>query len=173
MEFKKRLEKVKLMIFDVDGILTDNTVFMGPDDVEYKQFYIADGLAFYMAKSVGLKIALISGRYSPATVSRAKELKVDELFQDQHNKDDIIKGLLAKYELNSDEISYMGDDLVDLKAMNVSGFRITVPSAPQLIKDKADYITTNEGGKGAVREFIDMVLESKDVDIKAMWEAKF
>lgn len=169
---KDRLEKLKLLIFDVDGILTDNTVFMGDEGMEFKQFCIADGLAFYLAKSVGIKLALISGRYSPATVSRAKELRVDELYQDRIDKSEIIKDLMDKYNLGVDEVSFMGDDLVDLQAMEAVGFAVAVPHSPRFIKKRADYVTEAPAGKGAVREFIDMVLEAKKIDIEELWEKK-
>ena len=170
MTIDDKLKKLKLLIFDVDGILTDNTVIMGGNGAEYKQFHIADGLAFYMAKMAGLKIALVSGRYSAATDSRAKELEVDELYQGYTNKADIITELMDKYQLSMDEISFMGDDLVDLQAMKAVGVRVTVGHSPQQIRDRADYITSKEGGKGAVREFIDMVLAAKQIDVEAMWE---
>ena len=172
MSIDDRLKKIKILIFDVDGVLTDNSVFIGDNGSEYKRFFIADGLAFYMARMAGLKIALLSGRYSPATDSRARELEVDELFQGNIDKAKVINDLMGKYRLNTDEICFMGDDLVDLGAMKVAGVRVSVPSGASQIKAEADYITRHEGGRGAVRELIDMVLTARGFDVKAFWEGR-
>jgi len=170
MTLEDKFEKLKLLVFDVDGILTDNTVLMGGDGAEYKEFFIADGLAFYMAKMAGLKLALVSGRYSPATDSRAKELGVDEVFQHSVDKAEIVARLIAKHNLTKEEVCFMGDDLVDLKVMKSVGAKITVPDAAPQIKKVADYVTKKNGGQGAVRELIDMILEAKGIDLESLWD---
>lgn len=169
MTFEDRLKRLKLLVFDVDGVLTDNSVFMGENRNEYKRFNIADGLGFYMARRVGLELALVSGRYSAATDSRAQELGVIEVHQDIIDKAAAITMLRRKYGLEIDEISYMGDDFIDLKAMDVVGVRITVPHSPRLLQERVDYVTRRKAGDGAAREFIDMVLEARGVDMEEMW----
>ncbi len=171
MDFQKRLKKLKLLIFDVDGILTDNTVLMGENGREYKRFNLADGMGFYLARLAGIKIALISGRYSPATDSRAKELGLGDVYQGYLNKVKAIEELTAKYDLSPEEICYMGDDIIDLQAMETSGFCATVPHGAEEIRSIADYITEKEGGNGAARELINLILKAKGIKATELWGA--
>lgn len=167
---KEKLKNLKLLVFDVDGVLTDNTVFVGGNETEFKRFHIADGLAFYMAQKVGLKLALVSGRYSPATDSRAKEFNIDEVHQSTTPKPEVVAKLIAKYELKPEEVSFMGDDLVDIQVMKSVGVSVSVPDGAPQTREIADYVTARAGGHGAVREFVDMVLEAKGVDPRSLWE---
>ena len=162
-KLKSRLRKIKLFIFDVDGVLTDNTIFIGPDGFEIKRFSIADGLGMYIAKKHGINIAFLSGRPSPATSARAKELNITDVFQNPYDKLEYYNKLKLKYQLEDENIAFMGNDLVDLGVMKQSGFAFTVPDSPDSVLQAADYITKREGGFGAVRETIDLVLDAKEI----------
>lgn len=161
---RNKLRKVKLLIFDVDGVLTDNTVWMGQGKNEYKRFNIADGMAVYIARRAGIPSAFVSGRKSPATVSRAKELGITDLHQAKGPKKAPFEKLLKKYGLSADETAFMGDDVIDVAVMKLAGVSATVPHAPSYVKRFADVVTKREAGMGAAREFVDMILEAKGFD---------
>jgi len=158
------MKKIKLLIFDVDGVLTDNTVWMGRDGNEYKRFCIADGMAVYIARRAGIPTAFLSGRKSPATTSRAKELGITDLFQKKGPKSKPFERLLKKYNLSPDEAAFMGDDVIDVAVMKMAGISATVPHAPSYVKRFADIVTRKQAGMGAAREFVDLILKAKGLD---------
>ena len=155
---KSQLEKLKMLIFDVDGVMTDGKLIMGPDGHEQIEFFVLDGAGIHLAKYAGYKIALITGRNSKIIVERAKYLEIEDVYINQFYKIDAYNELRAKYKLKDEEISYMGDDVLDIPVMEVVGYSITVPHAVPEVKEAADYITSKPGGNGAVREFIDKLL---------------
>ena len=160
----RKLKKVKLLVFDVDGVLTDNTVWMGSGKNEFKRFNIADGMAVYIARRAGIPTAFLSGRKSPATTARARELKITDLYQNAGPKRAPFEKLLKKYQLTSAEVAYMGDDIIDVAIMKMAGVSATVPHAPSYVKRFADVVTKKEAGMGAAREFVDMVIKAKGLD---------
>lgn len=160
----EKLRKIQLVIFDVDGVLTDNTVLMGNDRTEFKRFNIADGLGTYMAIKHGLHIAFLSGRKSEATLARAKELGVSDVIQTHVNKLDSYAILKLKYNLADENVAYMGNDLVDVGVMKQCGFAAAVPDSPMTVLKNAAYVTKKPGGFGAARELLDMILEAKGID---------
>lgn len=162
-DLKTKLNRIKLVILDVDGVLTDDTVLIGPDGVEFKRFCIADGLGIVMVKRHGIKVAWLSGRPSPATEIRARELGIEDIFQKPVNKSEFYVHLKDKYNLNDDSIAYMGNDLVDLNVMKQCGLAVTVPDSPKSLQACADYITSKRGGLGAVRELMDMLLNARGI----------
>jgi len=162
---KTKLAKIELLVFDVDGVLTDNTVFIGGGKTEYKRFSIADGMAVYMARRAGISTAFISGRKSSATTARAKELGIKDLYQSPGQKKIPFEKLLSKYNLTNEQVSYMGDDVIDVSVMKLAGVSATVPHAPAYVKRYADIVTVHEAGLGAAREFVDMVLKAKGFDL--------
>jgi 3-deoxy-D-manno-octulosonate 8-phosphate phosphatase (KDO 8-P phosphatase) len=159
-----KLRKIKLVIFDVDGVLTDNTIFMGADGFEMKRFNIADGLGTYMAIKHGIKIAFLSGRPSAATERRAKELGVEDAIQTHANKLDSYELLKLKYDYKDENIAFMGNDLIDVGVMKKCGLAVAVPDSPQSVIANADFVTTKQGGFGASREFLDMILDARGID---------
>lgn len=161
---KAKLKNIELLIFDVDGVMTDNTVFIGSGKTEYKRFCIADGMAVYIARRAGIPTALISGRKSVATTARAKELGIEDLYQNPGPKNIPFNKLLQKYELSPDKTAFMGDDVIDVVLMKKAGVSVTVPHAPDYVKKFADIVTKKQAGHGAVREFVDMVLKAKGLD---------
>jgi len=158
-----KLKPIKLVILDVDGVLTDDTVFIGPEGMEFKRFCIADGLGIHIAKRYGIDVAFLSGRPSPATEIRARELGIDDVFQKPVDKLDYYNRLKTKYDLKDENIAYMGNDLVDVGVMKKCGLAASVPESPATVRKTADYVTAKKGGFGAVREILDMILEAQGV----------
>jgi len=156
---KANLENIKLLILDVDGVLTDGTVAINNDGSDTKFFNSIDGHGIRLWRRVGLKVAFLSGRTSEATACRAKELGVDYIFQDCHNKLAVIERLVGQLGLSVQELACIGDDLPDLPLISYVGFGVAVANAVDEVKQHADYVTTRRGGSGAVREVIEYILK--------------
>lgn len=159
-EVIERGNKVKLVIADVDGVLTDGSVYKAKDpetlaDIEFKQFSIVDGAGIALARLLDLRVAIISGRPSSATDARAKELKIEDVYNGSLNKMTPYEDLKSKYSLNDEDIAFIGDDIIDLNLMENVGAPIAVANAYHLVKDIAIYTTRLPGGQGAFREAID------------------
>ncbi len=155
------LQSIKAIVMDVDGVLTDGTIFLDQKGEEIKAFYSADGLAITSAKRMGLKIAWISARGSKALASRAKELGIDALYQKKMNKAESFENILKDFKLHSREVCYIGDDLVDIPALKRAGLAIAVQNAAPEVKKISSYVTQHLGGRGAVREVIEMVMKAQ------------
>ena len=155
-----RLRAVKLFLCDVDGVLTDSSVYMG-GGTESKRFDIRDGLGLRLLQQSGIRVGWVSARPSPATTQRAEDLKVDFLHQSPVPKVDAIAELLAKNGFTWAEVSYMGDDLVDLGALKRAGFAAVPSDAIAEAKALAHHVTLAAGGHGAVREVVDLVLRAQ------------
>ena len=156
-----KMARVKLFLCDVDGVLTNATVFIG-DGREFKEFHVRDGLGLRLLQRGGIKVGWISNRPSTATQQRADELKVDFLYQAKGSKVDAVEAILKRAGLDWDDVCYMGDDVVDLGALKRAGLAIGVPSAIDEVKDLADYVTIAEGGQGAVREVVGLILKAQN-----------
>ena len=159
-EVIERGKKVKLVIADVDGVLTDGSIYKAKDpetlaDIEFKQFSIVDGAGIALARLLDLRVAIISGRPSSATDARAKELKIEDVYTGLLNKMIPYEDLKSKYSLNDEDIAFIGDDIIDLNLMENVGAPIAVENAYHLVKDIAIYTTRLPGGQGAFREAID------------------
>ena len=159
-EVIERGNKVKLVIADVDGVLTDGSVYKAKDpetlaDIEFKQFSIVDGAGIALARLLDLRVAIISGRPSSATDARVKELKIEDVYTGSLNKMTPYEDLKSKYSLNDEDIAFIGDDIIDLNLMENVGAPIAVENAYHLVKDIAIYTTRLPGGQGAFREAID------------------
>ena len=165
----QRLRKIKLLITDVDGVLTEGSIYLGNDGVELKRFSIHDGAAVAFARAAGLKLAVISGRYSPATESRMKELGIDEdCYQGKLNKVKIYDELCQKYDLKDDEVAYIGDDLIDAAVMEKVGIALAVQDAHPFIKEIAHHCTEAAGGEGAFREAVELILKGQGLYEKTL-----
>jgi len=159
-EVIERGNKVKLVIADVDGVLTDGSIYKAIDpatlaDIEFKQFSIVDGAGIALARLLDLRVAIISGRPSSATDARVKELKIEDVYTGLLNKMIPYEDLKSKYSLNDEDIAFIGDDIIDLNLMENVGAPIAVENAYHLVKDIAIYTTRLPGGQGAFREAID------------------
>jgi len=151
-----------LLILDVDGVLTDGSIYRGQGDVELKRINVSDGAGIALARAAGLKLAIVSGRSSPATTSRMKELQITDVYNGTLNKIPPYEALKKKYGLSDAQIAYMGDDLIDLPVMEQVGVPIAVDNAYDPVKEIAVYVTKARGGDGAVREAIDWILREQD-----------
>ncbi len=157
--FKTKLNRVKAFIFDVDGVLTDGSVTLMPDGEQVRVMNIKDGYALQLAVKKGYKIGIISGGTSEMVRKRMVKLGVTDVYLGSHTKIDIYNEFISIYNLNPDEILYMGDDIPDYEVMKLIGVP-TCPkdSAPE-IKDICIYVSDKDGGKGAVRDVIEQVLK--------------
>jgi 3-deoxy-D-manno-octulosonate 8-phosphate phosphatase (KDO 8-P phosphatase) len=155
-----KLAGVRLFLCDVDGILTDATVVMG-GGAEYKVFNVQDGLGLRLLQRCGIKVGWISARPSPATSQRAADLKVDFLHQSPGCKIVAVETLLRQAGARWEEVCYMGDDIVDLGVLKRAGVAVTVANAIPEAKALADYVTLTEGGRGAVREVVHLILRAQ------------
>lgn len=154
----ERVRGVKAIFLDVDGILTDGTIYVGPGDMELKRFTVEDGVGRALARHAGLPVALISGRRSEATTARARQLKIEDVYQGYLNKLQPLEELLKKYSLSSQEVAYVGDGLVDLPVLERVGVPVSVPHAPALVKAAAEHITERDGGEGVLLEVVEWIL---------------
>lgn len=154
------LSEIKLLVLDVDGVLTDGGFVINADGSETKVFHTLDGHGIRMWRRAGLKVAFLSGRHSEPTSRRAEQLEVDYCLQDCHYKLPKLNELLEKASLSAHNVAYVGDDLPDLPAMRAAGFAVAVANAVDEVKDVADYVTTRPGGAGAVREVVEYILKS-------------
>lgn len=159
-EIQKRLQKIRMFLCDVDGILTDCSVFMD-GQVETKRFHIPDGLGLRLLQREGIKVGWVSARPSLATTQRAQDLKIDFLHQSDTMKVAAVEKILADTKLTWEEIVYMGDDIVDLGVLKRAGFSATVPHAIPECQKIAHYVTEAPGGDGAVREVVEMILKAQ------------
>lgn len=157
--------RIRLLGLDVDGVLTDNAVYLGQVDgqrVEFKRFDIQDGLGHRLLAATGIEVVWVSGRHSAATTFRGGELGVSEILQVAHGaKVAAIQGLLAARNIGWDEMAFVGDDLADLPVFERVGLPIAVANAREELKARALMVTTAAGGHGAVREVIDLFLHQR------------
>ena len=157
-----RLKRIKLFLCDVDGVLTDGSIFIGGER-EFKRFNIRDGLGLVLARRAGLKVGWVSARPSPATKLRADELKIDFLVQqgDNVSKTAAIENLLAQEKLNWSEVCFVGDDIIDLGPLTRAGLAVAVGDAVPEAKAAAHFTTRAVGGRGAVREAVELILQAQ------------
>jgi 3-deoxy-D-manno-octulosonate 8-phosphate phosphatase (KDO 8-P phosphatase) len=154
------LSDIKLLVLDVDGVLTDSSIIINADGTESKIFSSLDGHGIRMWQRAGLKVAFLSGRESEPTKRRAQQLDIENCIQDCHNKLPALKELAEKLGLPAQAIAYVGDDLTDLPLVRYAGFGVAVANAVDEVKPYADYVTTRTGGRGAVREVIEYILKN-------------
>jgi 3-deoxy-D-manno-octulosonate 8-phosphate phosphatase (KDO 8-P phosphatase) len=160
--------KIQALVLDVDGVLTDGTIFVGPDGFELKQFSILDGMGLACLKKLGVTLAVISGRMSPATTSRMTELNFDHVIQGREDKGVALTALASEIQIPVGSICYMGDDEIDIPALKASGIGVAVANAVSKAIAAADYVTENPGGQGAVREVCDRILESRNESVLSL-----
>ena len=184
-----RAAKIKLIIFDVDGVMTDGTIFLFPaaagaashdtqqrreqmadaggfgiassDVVEAKGFNAHDGTGFSLARLGGLKTAIITKRISETVRLRARDLKIEHVYQGQHHKLEAFRDILAKESLTPEQVCYVGDDVIDLPVMRVCGLAVAVKNSREEVLRESHYVTPHEGGHGAVRDAIEYVLRAQ------------
>lgn len=159
---KKKAEKIKFLLLDVDGILTDGKIIIDSHGNELKAFHIHDGHGIYLLKKAGIEAGIISGRSSKAVEYRAKELNITEVYQGVLDKVSVYKQIKARYKLSDEDVAFIGDDLIDLPLLRMVGLSATSADAVSDVKEAVDIITEKNGGEGAVREVIDFIMKTKD-----------
>ncbi|MGM8870699.1 KdsC family phosphatase [Psychrobacter sp. 2Y5] len=159
----KKAGKVKMLVLDVDGILSNGQIIYDANGVETKAFSVQDGVGIKALARYGILTAIITGRRSPMVDKRAKEIGIDYVVQGRDDKVVALKELMAMVDKVADittaDCAYMGDDLPDIKAMQTVGFAVTVPNAHSEVINRSDMVTTRAGGYGAVREICDLILK--------------
>ena len=156
-----RARKIKLIAFDVDGVMTDGTLYLADDGQEYKGFNSLDGHGLKMLKGTGVELAIITGRSSRVVENRAKNLGITLIHQGAHDKLAVYESLCRELHLQYEDTAFMGDDVVDLPVMRRAGLAIAVPAAPDLVKAHSHYITTRAAGHGAVREACELLMQAQ------------
>lgn len=158
----EKAKRIKLLLLDVDGVLTDGRIIYDSKARDFKLFDVHDGFGVYLLKQAGIPTVLVTARASKAIRPRARDMGVAAVFANVSPKTKIIDRLLKRFKLTLQEICFVGDDLVDLGLMKKVGFAIAVFNACPEVKNQADYITFNRGGRGAIREVAEIILKSQD-----------
>ena len=154
------LRRVKLLIIDIDGVLSDGRIIYDSQGNDYRVFHVHDGYGIRLAVQAGIKVAFVSGRHSSVVDRRARDLGVDEVYQNAADKVEVLKGLLNKYRLGPKDVCAIGDDLIDLALLKKVGVPVAVDNAVPELKKVAKYVTKLRGGNGAVREVVDIILKA-------------
>ncbi|MBB3047109.1 3-deoxy-D-manno-octulosonate 8-phosphate phosphatase (KDO 8-P phosphatase) [Litorivivens lipolytica] len=164
-----KAKAVRLLVTDVDGVLTDGSLYFGNSGEEIKAFSILDGLGIKLLRDTGIDTAIITGRVSDLVARRAKELKITTIYQGREDKLTALQELCRDLELPLSAIAYIGDDLPDLAAIRAAGLGITVANGHAYVAQHADWQTSAAGGKGAVREVCELIMKAQDTLIET-WE---
>jgi len=159
--FLRRARRIKLIVLDVDGVLTDGSIIYSDRGDEIKSFNVKDGFAIRLAEEAGLRTGIISGRNSKLVERRANELGMAFVIQGKEDKKKVFDRLLTQFSLSPDEVCFIGDDLVDLPLLRRAGLGVTVADAPGELIREADWVTSSPGGRGAVREVIELILKAQ------------
>lgn len=157
----ERAKSIRLIAFDVDGVMTDGGLYLSDSGGEFKRFNSLDGQGLKMLRASGVELSIITGRTSRCVELRARDLGIAHLFQGVHDKLDAMRQLLAGMRLPPDAAAFMGDDVVDLPVMRHVGLALSVPDAPQMVRDRAHYVTRRGGGHGAVREACELLMSAQ------------
>jgi 3-deoxy-D-manno-octulosonate 8-phosphate phosphatase (KDO 8-P phosphatase) len=163
---QQKAERIKLILFDVDGVLTDGTVLVHSDGTESKNFAIRDGIAMVWAGRAGLKVGFLSARNSPTTMHRAAQLGISIVHQGVTSKADAYRRILRDEAVSDAEVAYMGDDIVDLAVLARAGLSAAPSDAVAEVRAAVDWVSAYDGGRGAARELIEMVLRAQK-----LWDA--
>lgn len=160
-EIANRAKEITLLVSDVDGVLTDGSIYVGAMG-EQKRFTVTDGMGVALARVTPLNVVLLSGRHSEATTIRAKELQLEEnVYQGYLNKITALREIKDRFQVSPGQMAYIGDDYVDLPVMREVGLAIAVPNARPKVKEEAAHILETPGGEGALTEAIEMILEAR------------
>lgn len=158
----QKAQKIRLLLLDVDGVLTDGRILYDDQGREVKSFHVQDGQGIRWLQKEGVEVGFLSGRSSRAVEMRAKELGISFLFQGIGDKIKVFEKILKKTKLDSDQVAFMGDDFIDLALLKKVGFSISVSNGHPLVQKEADYVTRAAGGFGAVREVSEFIIKAQD-----------
>jgi len=156
-----KLKNIKMLILDVDGVMTDGRVIIDDSGREIKNFDVRDGHGIKLIQRYGIKVVLLTGRKSEVVLHRAHDLEIKEVYQKVFNKKEVFAKILLKNKLDCASVAFMGDDIIDIPVLKAAGFSAAVADALDVVKKSVDYITLNKGGRGAVREVCEMLLQAQ------------
>lgn len=161
IDYNERARRVKMVIFDVDGVLTDGKIVIGNGGELYKSFSAQDGLGISLLNKAGVLTAIITGRDSEIVAVRARELRIDAVYQGYRDKRGAYAELKERYGLTDEQIAYVGDDLIDLPVMTQVGLACAVGNAVGEVKSAAHFVSERNGGNGAVRSVVELILRAR------------
>ena len=170
-EIEEKAKKIKFLILDVDGVMTDGSIILDNEGNEFKRFHVRDGHGIKMIGKAGIKIGIITGRKSKVVEIRAKELGITEVYQKIFQKSLVYEKLRKKYKCKDENVAFMGDDVVDQELLKRAGLSAAPADAEEEAKKYADLVTKRGGGRGAVREFTDLILKSSGLWKKVSGES--
>ncbi len=158
---QESLRKIKVIISDVDGVMTDGGIILGTDGQEFKRYDVKDGMGVTMARKAGLKACIITGRKSESVTIRGEELKFDGVYQGYFDKVEAYQVMKKEFGLEDENFLYLGDDIIDLPLFEIVGFSVSPADGIKQVRTEVDYVTTALGGKGALRETVELILEAQ------------
>lgn len=159
-DLRHRLARTRMLLLDIDGVLTDGTIYLDDSGVESKRFSVLDGFGLVWCRRFGLKTGVISGRTSQATLRRCRDLEFDEIHLGNAGKSTVFMAICQRYDLMPEEVAYMGDDLLDLPILEQVGLAACPSDAHPEVRRKVHFVSSFSGGKGAVRELVDLWLQA-------------
>lgn len=157
----RRAARVRLMVFDVDGVLTDGSLQYGAEGEAIKTFNVQDGLGIKLLRQTGVKTAIITARNSAINAKRAADLGIDHIQQGSHDKKTAFEQLLAHFSLTAEQTGFMGDDWIDLPVLMRTGFAVSLPNGRPEVRERVHFITHAAGGRGAVREVCEFIMRAQ------------
>ena len=160
-ELIEKARKIKLLVLDVDGVLTDGRIVYGNYGDELKNFDVNDGLGILLVKHSGIKCVILTAKASRVVTKRARELRIDKVYQDFHYKIVALEKIRKKFKVADEEICFMGDDVIDIPVLKRAGLAVCPPNAMEEVKPFAHFITERSGGRGAVREVCNFILKAQ------------
>ncbi len=161
IKLREKLKKIKMLILDVDGVMTDGRIIMDDEGHQLKNFDVRDGHGLKIIQRYGIKIAILTGRKSEVVNHRAIDLEINDVYQGALNKKEVFKEILLKHNLAASTVAFMGDDIIDIPVLRQVGFSVAVADAVDVVKKNVDYVTKKKGGHGAVREICEMILQAQ------------
>lgn len=156
-----KARNIRMVILDVDGVMTDGRVLLLPDGQELKFFSIHDGFGIVCAMKAGIRIGIISGRSSPSLKIRCEELGIEDLYMEKMEKLPVLDQICKEHNLSYDQVAFIGDDVPDLPVLEKVGLSVAPANAHESVKSRVDLVLTKSGGDGAVREFLDLLLQAQ------------
>lgn len=157
----KKAKKIKLLVMDVDGVLTDGRIIYANSGDELKFFDVMDGMGLSLFARAGLKTAILTAKKSRIALKRSKDMHIDKTYQNAFKKGDVFEKILLDFKVSREETCFIGDDLVDVPVLKKAGFAVVVPDACPEAKNIAHYVAKKRGGRGAVREVVEIILKAQ------------
>ena len=158
---EEKLKKIKMLILDVDGVMTDGRIIMDDEGHQLKNFDVRDGHGLKIIQRYGIKIVILTGRKSEVVNYRAHDLEIKDVYQGALNKKEVFQEILLKHNLTASAVAFLGDDIIDIPVLRQVGFSAAVADAVDVVKKSVDYVTKNKGGHGAVRELCELILQAQ------------